>query len=188
VRTDGQGYRQIADAQFAEVGEWSPDGSQLLYVRWKSLEESEGLWVAKWDGSLPRQLVPHLERPGTWSPDGRWIAYAGNDQAPGLWLLNVATLERQQVVPQPVSWVQWVRAGPGIFYLQGEAGQADLWLLRAKDRQRQQLTTSGNVAEAVASPTGQQVAVVVSRESRGDKDFFGREDTYILTLKGEAAP
>jgi hypothetical protein len=106
-------------------------------------------------------------------------------------MVNVASQQRQQVLQEPVSFVQWVRTGPGLFYLQGEAGKANLWLLRARDRQRLQITTSGNLVEALASPTGQQVAVVVW-EQRGDPVHQGAEldrfDTYILTLKGEAAP
>jgi Tol biopolymer transport system component len=208
VGADGQGFRKITDARYTEIGEWSPDGTQLLYTTWKSQDEPGELWVTKVDGSPPRplatqvaglKLLPHLSMgaithvagPGAWSPDGQWVVYPGDQTAPGLWMVNVASQQRQQVLQEPVSFVQWVRTGPGLFYLQGEAGKANLWLLRARDRQRLQITTSGNLVEALASPTGRQVAVVVW-EQRGDPVHQGAEaerfDTYILTLKGEAAP
>jgi Tol biopolymer transport system component len=185
VRADGQGFRQIGGGEGTAVGEWSPDGTQLLYA---PLKPGGGLWVAKMDGSPPRQLGPLSAQAaglGTWSPDGQWVAYASDPPKPGLWLVNVASLERQQIVPQSVFSVQWSRAGPGIFYLQGQPGKGNLYLLRARDRRKLQFTTSGNLVEAVASPTGKQVAVVVLKEQKQGED--SRCDAYILTLQGEAA-
>jgi len=67
-------------------GDWSPDGSRLLYVA------DEALWTAAPDGSDRVQLVPASEvvRDATWSPDGGSVAYASRRQF-GLGVLNLAT-------------------------------------------------------------------------------------------------
>jgi Tol biopolymer transport system component len=180
VRADGTGFRRAAEAESGCVCEWSPDGRQLLYAQRESVEAPRALWIVKPDGSAARQLAPSIAvgGRGSWSPDGEWVAYPGDDDAPGLWIVNVATLERQQVAQEPVSCVRWGRGGPGIWHVENH----DLYLLGEPDRRSQQVTTSGNVVSAGPSPTGTHVAVAV-REKPSEEKIIGRADMYVLKLK-----
>ena len=65
--------RQIRD------GQPSPDGSRIAFTA------MDRLWVADRDGSSPRRLTEAdiSEHQPTWSPDGRWIAYATWDGQAG---------------------------------------------------------------------------------------------------------
>jgi Ca2+-binding RTX toxin-like protein len=71
----------------ARPGDWSPDGSRLLYVA------DGALWTAAPDGSDRVQLVPASERvrDATWSPDGGSVAYASKSQPGKVVVLNLAT-------------------------------------------------------------------------------------------------
>jgi eukaryotic-like serine/threonine-protein kinase len=57
---------------------WSPDGSQIAFVRAGS-SAGDALWVARSDGGSPREVVPlrgamHVHWP-VWSHDGRYIYF-----------------------------------------------------------------------------------------------------------------
>ena len=57
---------------------WSPDGSQIAFVRPGS-SAGDALWVARSDGGSPREVVPlrgamHIHWP-VWSHDGRYIYF-----------------------------------------------------------------------------------------------------------------
>jgi eukaryotic-like serine/threonine-protein kinase len=75
--------RRLADAA-GHAGAWSPDGQKLVYAK------GNDLFVAKSDGSDPRQLISLGGWPLTprWSPDGKVLRLTLLDQktnATGLW-------------------------------------------------------------------------------------------------------
>jgi len=200
VGVRGQSFRSMAEVAHAELGDWSPDGTQLLYTTWErpaayeeevrarmdeSRREGSALWVAKLDGSAACRVATHAAGRGIWSPDGHWIAYRGDKAEPGLWRIALATQEREPVIQGPVRLAQWARGGTVLFYLQDAGGRGtDLYLLRARDGQKQQITTSGNVVEALASPDGRHV-VALAVDQAANAPY---RDTYLLALKGNAAP
>jgi Tol biopolymer transport system component len=59
--------------------DWSRDGRAVLYSAY-SRETSWDVWVAPLDGAEPFAYVATAaeEKNAQWSPDGRWIAYASN--------------------------------------------------------------------------------------------------------------
>jgi Tol biopolymer transport system component len=65
-----------ADAGFARAPRWSPDGSRLLFLSQRGLELVPPLGGP---GKLLVAVAPGLWADGTWSPDGRSIAYALGD-------------------------------------------------------------------------------------------------------------
>ncbi len=64
------------EAGLARIPRWSPDGSRLLFLSPRGLETVPAL------GGPPKLLVPVVRgawADGTWSPDGRSVAYARGD-------------------------------------------------------------------------------------------------------------
>lgn len=61
----------------AEVA-WSPDGTHIAFVREDAVTGHERLWVARADGSRPREVsgLTQLIAGFSWSPDGHYLAYS----------------------------------------------------------------------------------------------------------------
>jgi dipeptidyl aminopeptidase/acylaminoacyl peptidase len=84
VDPDATGLRQLTHVGHAERPKWSPDGTQILFLRRAAgkVDQPRQLWVINADGSAPRRVL------GTdgvvaadWSPDGRLIAMARTGSA-----------------------------------------------------------------------------------------------------------
>jgi tRNA A-37 threonylcarbamoyl transferase component Bud32 len=72
--------RLVAADQMAFAASWSPDGGFLLYVS-TDPQTLTDLWVLPMAGDRVSSVflqTPFLERWGTFSPDGRWVAYHSN--------------------------------------------------------------------------------------------------------------
>jgi Tol biopolymer transport system component len=91
VDPDATGLRQLTHVGHAERPKWSPDGTQILFLRRAAgkVDQPRQLWVINADGSAPRRVL------GTdgvvaadWSPDGRLIAMArtGSTGTLQLWI------------------------------------------------------------------------------------------------------
>ena len=87
----------IGSTVSGETPQWSPDGSQVLFV--SSRGGSRGLWGVSPSGGETQELAADIGNAGhflarqypTWSPDGRYVAYlssppALDDQSQELWL------------------------------------------------------------------------------------------------------
>jgi Tol biopolymer transport system component/DNA-binding winged helix-turn-helix (wHTH) protein len=86
---------------------WSPDGTQIAFHRLAGVDT--GIYVVPALGGPERKLhathVPYnLAAPLSWSPDGKWIAYADVENGkPGdrMFLLNTDTLESHEFPHDP---------------------------------------------------------------------------------------
>jgi Tol biopolymer transport system component len=77
VRPDGTHLRRLTRVGHAENPKWSPDGSQILFIRRVITAKSQRseLWVMNADGTGARRLGPDTDvLAAAWSPTGRQIA------------------------------------------------------------------------------------------------------------------
>jgi WD40-like Beta Propeller Repeat len=68
VRDDGSELRDLTPSMEAFSGDWSPDGTKIVFAATGSL------FVMNADGSAPTPLGVQGSAP-KWSPDGRWILF-----------------------------------------------------------------------------------------------------------------
>jgi dipeptidyl aminopeptidase/acylaminoacyl peptidase len=119
-----------------------PDGSQLLYAR----EEDPGaLYRIDADGSDARPLFAPLTAPckcslagpASWSPDGRWVAFAVavDDVQTQIFVADADGGGLRQVANEPGRWVQndahWSPDGTRIAFNRWEIDDAGNWNARA---------------------------------------------------------
>jgi len=81
---DNGPFTRLTFSGQARRPEWSPDGSQVGFVR-DSLDNSE-VYVHQADGSGQDRLLARLDRPiqaFEWSQDGKWVLMRTDDAAPG---------------------------------------------------------------------------------------------------------
>jgi TolB protein len=79
---DGGGLTELLSTPFQRIqpGDFSPDGSQLVFVLYQSLDESgkRAIFVIGRDGLGLRQVTPWGMAgccTASWSPDGKWIVF-----------------------------------------------------------------------------------------------------------------
>lgn len=82
LRAGGGGLRQITRFGDAANPVVSPDGRWLVFARYEHHGKppfTAGLWLARADGNALRRLLPAsdgaVDLPGSWSPDGRMLAF-----------------------------------------------------------------------------------------------------------------
>ena len=73
VDLDGSNVHEVLDS--ADQPVWSPDGQTLAYVVLDANRQSEGLAVARADGSGQKRLADGKVQSPAWSPDGNTIAF-----------------------------------------------------------------------------------------------------------------
>jgi hypothetical protein len=99
---------------------WSPD-DRLLTVR-VSMGRNSSIWLAKRDGTAPTPLVQFPDRSvysSAWSPDGRWLAYGGNQPSGSInvWMQPFpATGAKYQLTTENTSTPQWSADGKQLFF------------------------------------------------------------------------
>jgi Tol biopolymer transport system component len=101
-RADGGGGTRLllhrAGAQWSS--DWSPDGRWILFTNVAPDGEND-IWMVRADGkeARPWLATPFLERGGTFSPDGPWVAYISNESGePKVYIQSFPTPGGKRVV------------------------------------------------------------------------------------------
>jgi eukaryotic-like serine/threonine-protein kinase len=106
------------------ANDWSSDGRYLLFTR-VSVKTQADLWVLPTFGdgkAFPFLQTPALEGQGSFSPDGKWIAYVSNESGrPEVYVSpfdgSSASGGKRQVSASGGNQPHWSTDGPEIFYL-----------------------------------------------------------------------
>ncbi|HET7701577.1 MAG TPA: S9 family peptidase, partial [Candidatus Limnocylindria bacterium] len=183
---------QLTDAKERSVSpRWSPDGTQIAFLRDLGGDERFDIWLVDRDGEHERNLTSEpnvMHREIAWSPDGQRIAYAANSGGGGfgIHVVDVATGAKRALTdgsrddhqprwsPDGSRLVFWSRREP-------RRTNADLYLVPAAGGTVTRLDTRGG-------------ADGESRDASWDRDgrrlvfttnVRGREEVAIAHLDGD---
>jgi Tol biopolymer transport system component len=102
MRPDGTGLRQITHVGHAENPKWSPDGTQILFIRrfTRSKAPRSELWVVGSNGSGARRLADATDVvAAAWSPAGREIAMVRKATLPNTLQVWIETADGTNLHP-----------------------------------------------------------------------------------------
>lgn len=124
VRPDGT---QLQDLGVGALPSFSPGGDLIAFSQYRP---SSGVWIMSPTGT-DRTLIAEGGWSGTWSPDGRYIAYTSG---PDLVLYDVTTTDVRHILAAEhkqgysnIFWrFQWSRDGKQICYLATKNGNPEL--------------------------------------------------------------
>ena len=140
---------------------WSPDGSQIVFVGRR--DGRVGLTLARTDGA--RWQTEWLERRSgshpVFSPDGHSIAFASAREGDSkVYLMDLATRAVRRLTDDgPAREPTWAPDGRHIAFVSGPStGSQALWIIGSDGSGRRKL--ADHAASPRWSPTGRQIAVV----------------------------
>jgi WD40-like Beta Propeller Repeat len=115
MKTSGRGRRRVVSGRWTFQPDFSPDASAIAYSSF--VGDDEYLFVQPLHGK--RRRLGLGERPD-WSPDGRWIAYAGAD---GAYVIRPNGTQRHRVARAAFGY-SWSPDGSELAFTAGYLGIA----------------------------------------------------------------
>lgn len=171
--------------------QWSPDGTRIAFVSdrsGKAYEDSRNtdIWVVPATGGDLIKISDHAEADNQprWSPDGREIAFAGQEarrQHPKLFIASARggspsrlAVEGMDLIPTELTWS---RDGKSLEFVAGVKGETHLFRVNLANRSLAAVTKGERAIRSYdASRTGQMVYVA--------DDFQHLDDLYAADRDG----
>jgi serine/threonine protein kinase len=150
VNADGSGGRNLTPTRHEYSGrpDWSPDNRTILFSKWK--DGFAQLATILPDGTHETELTADAgdKDAPVWSPDGVRIAFAGNPQGAGVYLMSLdgspVILTRARGANQNIFLApSWSPDGTKIAFAGAFEIPTDLYLMNADGSGLVRLTTSG---------------------------------------------
>ena len=160
----------------------SPDGKQILFSAFPSQ-----IYVVGIDGSGEKQLLADNGDMGSWSPDGKHIAYiSGQDGTADvgnaeIYVMNADASGQTRITNDPASEgiPSWSPDGKQIAFTSDRGGSQDLYVMNADGTDVQQLTSDPGMDDWPAwSPDGHWIAF----SRKADQDGMG--DIWVIGADG----
>jgi Tol biopolymer transport system component len=186
VRTDGSGSEVIARGTDSGPA-WSPDGTQLTFVRCDPITEND-CTVIVWEDGVERELT-HIDYGNpAWSPDGTEIAFVrcddveDDDLACAIFVVPaeggpLRRVTRDRAFGQPV----WSPDGRSIAF---DGGPRSGISVADADGSGIAWSTDGSDSDPNWSPDGRQIAFTRSERVVAD---LSRHDLYVIDADGSRA-
>jgi Tol biopolymer transport system component len=143
--------------------EWSPDGSQIAWVRYESRYNTgpSDVWLMDPDGSNQHKLTDHSDDVSgpSWSPDGTRLVFARND---GLWIIDTDGTDEHRIAPARMFARDpaWSPDGSRIVFSAHPSRTRDLYVTNVDGSERGRLSRTDGIFEYAPawSPDGSRIA------------------------------
>jgi len=189
VPAEGGTPRQLTEGDWNHnSAEWMPDGSSLLFTSLR-IEEAEHVWreseiysVSVADGAI-HQITTRKgpDQNPVPSPDGRLIAYQGQDfskdtyRENGLYVMNADGSRSRQIAGEMgrgIGNMTWAEDGNGVYFNASMRGTSNLWFAPLTGEPRE--VTEGNHMLRASSidSRGNAVGTLSSYHQPGDVISF----------------
>lgn len=174
--------------------QWSPDGTRIAFVSNRTGKEYDGsrnndVWVINADGTGNlTKISDHDEADNQprWSPDGKWIAFAGEVHErdhPKIWLApstggaaSVLAANGLDLIP---GGLEWSADGKSIYFETGVKGENHLLRVDVSAKSVAQVTMGPRAVRGVDfNFAGGKMVYLVN-------DFKHLDDLYVADLNGK---
>ncbi|MEE8148400.1 MAG: hypothetical protein V3T24_12400 [Longimicrobiales bacterium] len=197
MSANGQGATRLTRphrrSDFARV---SADGSRVAFA--SPGDDPRGRWalfVMNADGSGEERLTPFSDNvPGSWSPDGGWIAFTSGPGSDGRSLdagmrgpsdggnIHIIRADGSEEIRLTDDSARdhdpaWSPDGKSIVFATDREGNLEIYRMRLSDRRLQNLTAHASFdAQPAWSPDGSKIAFTSRRD--------GNDDIYVMNADG----
>ena len=209
IRIDGtQLQRLTKTTDFENYPSWSPDGERIAFLRTRgdgdpmSLANRASLATMAADGSDRQTIVTGFDslamRPPSWSPDGRRLAFAGDDGESGLSIYTVRTDGTElRRLADTLSGPSWLPDGERIAYARADGDEVAIYTIAADGTDERRVTTIPGVIwdpdtpdrvyirTLEWSPDGSKILFIENRELTGnDCSSPTKQGVYVVGADG----
>lgn len=140
----------------------------------------------------------YLQQPGSWSPDGRYLAYVQwrHSEGTSIWLLDMESREAEPFLYTEIQYgyPEFSPDGQWLAYASDESGRAEVWITSFPGREQRMLVSNDGGIAPVWSPDGREIyyrsgnRLMVVGATTGPELTLGNPHTLIEVPFTTSAP
>ncbi|MSP13123.1 MAG: DNRLRE domain-containing protein [Chloroflexi bacterium] len=180
---DGHGATALLAQSYVETPAWSPDHTQVAFVRRDFPTGPARLYVADANGGNVQPLTQNVglanDQHPSWAPDGSRIAFASDRE--GTWQIYLITLGGSGLVKltEAAGFNQapaWSPDGSTILFQTNRDGNWEIYAMNVDGANQRNLTLSAaDEVEPTWSPDSRLIAFASNRAGASTYDVYGME-------------